>query len=132
MKRRFVGHYYLNGSAISLWLREGDGAEFESAPGKRGDCAKIEIGWSDQFWDILNRLLHEANEFVLTDMCSRYYDRLGYPADTGGYLFVMDHHKFTLMNQFTGYFLSQCLDDLKKAWRNWDKKPKSKKKRKSS
>jgi hypothetical protein len=121
-----VGTYYLNGAATELWFRDGEGADFDSAPSKHGSLPRITTSADTDLWNIISHILHEANEFVLVDMGLRYYDRQNYPIDAGGYLFVLDHHKFSLMNQYSAYFLSQCLNDVKKALHLWKHPPKKK------
>ncbi len=127
MKQKILGCYYLGHDQVEVVLREGQGAEFYLVPEGRL-CRRVKIGADGSWRETLNSLLHEIMELMFCTMTLRYVTSDYVNNGHDDYLFIFTHPQFTEIAARLSPFLIACQPDLKKAWRAWHKKPKSKKK----
>lgn len=121
MKQRIIGYYNIGDETVQLVLREGTGGEFYFQPGDI-KCARIKIGASHTQWhQIVSVLMHESLELVLARMALRYYPEEDWGRDMGSFLFVMRHEQFSDACARSALLISECSDDLKRAWKHWQK-----------
>jgi hypothetical protein len=118
-----VGVYDLGAESVELWLRPGGGAGFSTRSGSqeaRG-MAVIRCG-SDTTWgEMVGNLLHEAKEFIQMRMGTRMVPDVDYARDQAGYAFFETHTQHSEACARVGHFLSECLPDLGRAWKQWKK-----------
>lgn len=122
MKQVIVGTYDIGSERVELFLRQGDGGEFNAMPDRSG-IAQIKIGADFPTWhDVVATLLHEALEFQMMQRGNRYSPAPDHAQDHSSYLFVMTHQQFSEVTARAGIFVAHCLPDLARAWNRWRKK----------
>jgi len=112
MKQITVGTYKMGYEKIELVIREGLGGEFYFLPGDI-NYPRIKIGADqDDFWRIIDVLIHELSEFASARLGCRYN-----PEDTVG----KDHHAYTFImsNAMIADFICRAWSDIEKAWKLW-------------
>ena len=117
MKPRCLGDYEIGYESVSLYTRDGYGAELVY---QRDDanCPVICIGMdADDWWQIVARLLHEALELTFLRKGCRFCPSGDLSADTGAYHFFCDHYAFSSCCADVADFLVRALPDLEKAWK---------------
>jgi len=128
MKQVFVGCYHIGYDQVDLYLREGTGADTYFTP-EKGRLPRMKIGAdTDNQRDVVASAVHESFEYVADRTLARFA-RWNTVRDTSenSYIF-MDHIHFDNICAKVGDFLSECLPDLSRAWKEW-KKPKPKKRK---
>lgn len=119
MKQEIVGVYPCGPEYVQLVLREGDGGEFWTMP-EKGHICRIKVGADyDQWWRIVDVLMHEAMELAMMRICCRYEPAPDHSRDCGSYSFVMTHAQFSNANARAAMFVAAALPDLAKAWKKW-------------
>lgn len=116
-KQRVIGTYYMGTESVNLVLRNGTGGEFYLTP-ELGSVARIKVGMDYDEWNkVVSVLLHEATELAYERMRARYELSGVGSGDHSSYLFVISHVNFSDACTYVAEFISDCLPDLKKAWR---------------
>lgn len=113
MKQHLIGTYYAGMREITLYTREGTGAEFYLVP-EKACVPRIKVGINGRDWEqTLSWLMHELYELLLTVRGARYTDSIT-PANDGhdGYLFIFSHPCFSAVCAEAAEFLSKALPDL--------------------
>lgn len=105
--------------SVNLTIRSGSGGEFTL------DTATITIGIDyDDRQGLLDVLLHETMEYVLTRKGLRYYPCVDMANDQGAYVFMLNHAQFSDCCGAAAMFLLEAEPKLTIAWQ---KKQKTKK-----
>ena len=119
MKQVIVGVYGLGADQVELVLREGTGGEFYVQP-EKGKIPRIKVGADGEDWGcIVVILLHEALELVIHRAQCRFSGSDDMGNDHSEYIFLLRHYQFSDACGKAGYFLSDALPDLAKAWEKW-------------
>ena len=122
MKPRCLGDYEIGYESVSLYVRDGPGAEFYRQT-KDANCPVIYVGLETASWkEVVTELLHEALELTLDRLHCRLYSSRNLAGDTGAYVFVFDHPQFSACCADVGEFLADALPDLETEWIAWNKK----------
>ena len=124
MKQKIVGSYYAGNECVQLVLTDGcSGGEFYCVP-ERGATARIKIG-ADTTWECLFGILfHEIFELLFERLNGRYYPSGDTSNSMASYIFVADHQVFGDICSRAAEFVDDCLPDLKKEHKLWNKKKK--------
>jgi hypothetical protein len=124
MKDVIVGTFELNDEPVLLVLRAGVGGNYLSRSDDRKPVL-FQVGGDQTYWrDVVGSLLHEAKEFVDMRMGCRFEPSPNYAYDNGSYLFVETHTQHSEVCWRVGAFLAQCLPDLERAWKQWQRQAK--------
>lgn len=109
---------------IELVLRKGTGGDFYNIPVVgENKLPRVKVGADYKHWeDVVGALVHEIDEYILSQLRCRFNRALDISGDHASYLFVMDHTTFSEKCSRTGEFLAKAMPDLKKVWKKWDKK----------
>ena len=131
MKQKIVGTYPNWGGYIEVVLREGTMAEFYCNPDPdKHKPPRIVIGADSKSWSYtFASLLHEALELTIVQIRCRYELNDDSSGDNGNLMFIMSHTDFSEASHRTAIFLSECLPDFAKAWKEWHKPVKKKEKK---
>lgn len=115
----FVGSYPIDGIDVSVYFREGMGAEFRLRDSNYNNKATIYIGSSydsSEWFVVLNCLLHEVIEFQMMNRRFRYA-QTGSWENHNNYLFIFNHVDFSDMILDSSHMIAKAIKDLEKAWR---------------
>jgi hypothetical protein len=117
-----LGIYSLGCRQVIIWLDP-------KSSGGRFDCGesitRIIIGLKGNNWaEVLNVMMHESMELVMTEMGCRHTPSPNYAADSGAYLFVMDHVQFTEATARVAKSLCDIIPDSATAFRKFKKERK--------
>ncbi len=124
MRQKIVGVFEFGYEYCQLVIREGYGGEFWLMPG-HGQIPRIKIGVDSKKWvDILKTFQHEVIEFAATRLGLRYLPNNDLAKDTDKYIFIMNHAQLGELCAMVADFELNALPALKKAWKEWHKKPK--------
>jgi len=120
MKQKIVGTYYIGFEQCELIIFEGNGGSYTFCP-ERGKLPIIKIGVNGTWIDVVETLLHEVMEFVITRADCRYRpsNDLSHGHDT--YLMVFNHPQFSKVCARAADFLVEALPDLAKVYKKWKK-----------
>lgn len=122
MEQIIIGDYYFGFDSIKLIMFKGNGGSFYSANGK-GKTGVIKIGGDEKQWrHIIDLALHEFYEYAFMRLGCRYDSDFNFGNTHETYLFVANHKDFGEACAMVGDLLSDCYDDLKKAWKKMNKK----------
>ncbi len=125
MKQESVGFFELGPESVELVLMEGYDACFYAIP-ELGSCGRIKVGFYGGNWtQAFKALHHEAMEYAMVKNGVRYVAGPDYSNDNGGYLFVMDHTRFSECSARCAMFLEKALPRFADAF-NKHKKGKDK------
>lgn len=114
-----VGSYPIDGIDVSVYLREGLGAEFRLRDPNHTNKSTIFIGSSydsSEWFVVLNCLLHEVIEFQMMNRRFRYA-QTGSWENHNNYLFIFNHVDFSDMILDSSHMIAKAIKDLEKAWR---------------
>jgi len=117
MKPKLLGDYEIGYESVRLYVREGTGAEFyrQSAD---VNCPTVYVGLEAPQWHmIVARVLHEVLELTLDRLFCRFYPSRDLSADTGAYVFMLDHRQFSTVCADVAEFLCAALPDLEEEYR---------------
>lgn len=121
MKMAIVGTYEFGYERVQIVLREDDGGEFFAVPGDI-DCPRIKIGADQTEWcDVVRVLMHEAMEFAFFRAGVRYSPSEDLSRNHAAYMFILDHQQLATAAAGVAELVTNCLPDLKKAWKAWKK-----------
>lgn len=121
MKQKIIGTYRLGWVEVQLVLREGGGADLFFQPGDI-HYARMKIGADQDSWGrIVGSVMHEAGEYVMSQICCRYYHNDDFTRGNDGFMFILTHPQFDDVCCRAGLFLAECESDLCKAWKAWKK-----------
>lgn len=118
MKPMTVGKYDLGGDIVVVRLCDGGGGDYEVP--FNGTPTVISIGGDQEcFGRLAGVLLHEAKEFC--DMrIGCLYIHTGYVAkENGSYTIMETHLQHSEACARVGWFMADCLPDLKRKWAEW-------------
>lgn len=119
MKQKIIDSYILCGGYVQVVLREGTGGEFYSAP-EHGHVPRIKVGTEYGAWpEVVAVLIHEALEYVLVIKGRRFEPCSDLAKDHSSYLFLLNHSQFSDACAELAAFLTVCLPDVAKAWKDW-------------
>ncbi len=128
MKQKIIG-IYIGREQCQLVLREGTGGEFWVTP-EKGSLPRIKVGAGEvggTWKSVVDVLLHEALELQLYRLGCRFEPSDDMGRDHATYLFVLNHCQFSDAVARTGLLLAQCLPDLAREWRRWNRPAKKRK-----
>jgi hypothetical protein len=126
MEQVVVGTYEFGFERAVLVLREGKAANAEFVPDSGGPV-RILIGADEKQWrDIVESLVHEVQEIIMTKMECSWAPGYYIGNDSSRCKFTMSHMQFQEMCCRTAEFITPALPALAKAWEAW-KKPALKK-----
>jgi hypothetical protein len=129
MKEVFVGTFELGYERIRLYLRPGGGAGCAFIPDDNG-MPIMWIGADQEKWrHIVGSLLHECQEFAMCRIGKSFYPSGGMNTGSSNCIFVLDHEKFDECCMRSGEFVASALPTMAKAWKQWKKPIKRRKKR---
>lgn len=114
-----VGSYPIDGIDVSVYFREGLGAEFRVRDSNYNNKSTIFIGSSydsSEWFVVLNCLLHEVIEFQMMNRRFRYA-QTGSWENHNNYLFIFNHVDFSDMILDSSHMIAKAIKDLEKAWR---------------
>jgi hypothetical protein len=100
-------------------LREGLGAEFFFRNPDFNNRPTILIGSSynsNEWFIVLNCLMHEVLEFLLTNRRMRYA-QTGTWENHNNYLFILNHNEFSDIVLESSHMMASAIKDLEKCWR---------------
>ena len=110
-----VGCYKLGYEWVNLFIDGSHSGHFNLCP-HAGEPGRVTIGHYDGHYALaLPTLLHELLEYAMCRVMARYAAAPSTSRSSSGYLFVMDHEKFSEIVQQVGEYLVVCEEDLKKA-----------------
>lgn len=115
MKQKLIGHYELGVVSVSIFLREGDGAEYYTHP-EPGHTPRIKVGVSGNWEQVVARLLHEAMEYAIDNHKCRYRQTMNFQGASDGVSFHLDHSQFSMVCDDVGRFLTAALPAMAKEW----------------
>lgn len=119
MRQEIIGTYDFGYEKVQLVLRDGDGGEFYLLPADI-NCPRVRIGADQPDWrSLVAALLHEAMEFALERMGTRYSPACEMARDHAAYVFVIDHTHFAEACARVAEFLTGSLPDLNRVWKKW-------------
>ena len=123
MKQKVVGSYYAGYESVELVLREGYGGDFYTIP-ERGSIARMKIGADDNWEMTMASLFHETFEFLFDRSKCRFCAANDLSNSASAYLFVASHYDFSDVCAKAAEFVVACLPDLKRVYKEWNKKKK--------
>ncbi len=119
MKQEVIGIYYFGFEQVELVVREGTGGEFWVTP-EPGKLPRIKIGIDEEEWSsVITVLLHEAYEFILDRLRTRYELSDDMARSHAGYVFMMTHETFAEACARVADFIAKALPDLTIAYEMW-------------
>ena len=122
MKQKIVGSYLCGFESVELILKEGYGGEIFFV--EKGFVARMKLGGDQDWQDCFASLLHETLELVFDRIKCRFNPCNDMSRSTASFLFVADHNAFSDVCAKAAEFVDGCLPDLKKAYKDWNKKEK--------
>ncbi len=121
MRQKRIGIYFLGRTEVEVFAREGNGGEFYFSP-EKGHLPRMKIGMDYKDWgDVVEVVVHEAMEFCLDEMRTRYECSNDITQDHAAYLFVFQHKDLSEACSRVGQFVAEVLPDLSTAYRRWKK-----------
>ena len=131
VNKKLLGKFRLGGFDVSLFSSPNWGGEFTFAPGK--EIPELVVGFGPDKWeDVVSILLHEAFEFEMAHSDCRFYRSYDFGSDSASYTFMFDHPKFSDLCGRVAIMMTAALPVLAKAWKEFKRKPCSKKQSKGS
>jgi len=129
MKKITVGTYEAGWEQIELVLCEGYSGRFYFIPKEKNKPPRIEVGADhDKFIDVLDVLIHEIDEYVMSKMGLRYRPTETVTNSHDNYIFHMTHMQFTDKTSRISEFIYHSTKPLHQAWKKWKKTKNAKKK----
>lgn len=114
---------------VDLYVRSGDGGEFRA----KDRTASITVGLDTRYYEgCFATLLHEATEFLLSDLGVRWDRDLAYGTHADQYLFSFNHAIFSEAMARLSYFLCQAMPKISEAYRDNRKQKAAKEKARKS
>lgn len=112
-----VGIYDFGCRQVELKIDTNDsGGSFDC--GSSPHLSEMIIGIRDNKWNfVVGILQHEAFEMEATVSGYRYAPNPCYAQDSGAWMFVLDHKQMAETMSRIGYFISDCLPELSKRYR---------------
>lgn len=122
MKPIKVGTYHARFSSLDVYLREGTGGEFFTFP-DNSSLPQVVVGaYTHKDWpNVVAVALHEIMEFCLLSNGCRYSPNPDESNDASGYLFVMDHNKFSEASAGAGFIMAFLLPALAQSFKEFHK-----------
>jgi hypothetical protein len=122
MKQVVIGTFEFGYDRAVLILREGFGGNGTFVP-DGGGVMCLKIGADHERWqDIVECLLHEVEEMILSKMDCSYIPGNYIGKSSSSYHFAMSHQQFTEVCARTAEFITPALPKLSAAWKKWKKK----------
>ena len=119
-----IGTYRLGDVNVELYAQDKDEAEFHFVPDNKS-LPRIKIGFGyDQWWRVLEGLLHESCEFLACQKGVRFEQSGRLSTGYEGLRFFYDHDTFTEIKAAQAYFLDDATPPLYAAWKSfksWEK-----------
>lgn len=110
-----IGTYDLGWERVRLVGVTRNGGCFNLCP--KTPPAFIEVNLGEEHWvSLVNILMHETLEMVLTRLHVRYEPSQGLSRDHCQYIFSFNHFQLSEAAYMVAEFVTACLDDLKAAW----------------
>jgi hypothetical protein len=109
--KRFLGKYQLGSHTINVYTDEnGCNGSFNF----RNDLPEMIVGMggNEQWWQVLEVLLHEALELSFSQNLSRLLPDIKMSDNSDAYIFLCNHSSFSEIVAQTANFMSQCIPDL--------------------
>lgn len=79
---------------------------------------EVRVGLGGDHWGmVVSVLLHEAQELTACDLRLRFRAACDWQVASDSYFFHFDHNQFSEVCARAGYFISQCLPALSKAYK---------------
>lgn len=116
MSRRLIGAYDLGIQSIRVYVRSGNGAEFDCG------AATMTVGLDSAWPGIVSALCHEALEMSAAQMGIRWCPSPDFSGASDGWLFVMTHPQMSEVSARVGHMLSAALPDLAAAHKKHTRK----------
>lgn len=121
MRQKIIGTWYSGHEQIELVLREGTGGEFFCCPEKK-HVPRIKIGGDyENWWEVVNCLLHEVVEFNLMRLSCRYEPLDHISKDLGAITFHMSHGQFSEAIARSAEYVVEAVPKLAIEWKKWKK-----------
>lgn len=117
MKDKLIGTYVLGGENIRLYLIDGASCFYNLQPDDKG-CGRIRIGYDNTWHRLIGNLTHEAIECSMRRLDCAYFHQNDKSDDNGNRFFAMDHRQMSEVAAWTGQFIAECYNDLRKAYKN--------------
>ncbi len=131
MRKKDLGAFLMGDFRIRLVITDQWGGAFYFA--YKGSLPLIEIGTASDSWErILSVFIHEAFEFEVARLGYRFSRSNDFGNDHSEYVFMFNHPQFSDVCGRVATFVSNALPALAKAWKEFKRKPCSKKQRKGS
>jgi len=109
-----IGHFDLGPESVLLVARDGFGGSLTTCQGD-GKCGKISVGLDEKrWWQVVSTLFHEAMEYAMIKVGSRYSPSPDYSQDHGNYVFYMTHVQFAEASARVGMFVEYSIKKLEK------------------
>lgn len=116
--RKLLGSYVFGWDNVRVYITDGACGSFTLVPQDKGSVA-INIGIDhDRYQDVLEVVLHEAQEFIFTRTGHRFIDSQTQTREHTQYMFCFNHTQFSEMQARVAEFLSVVLPDIYKEWKN--------------
>lgn len=120
MKRVKIGCFPIGRDQVEIYLRSGDGGDFQTFP-EKGALPRISIGADQKNWNNFCEILyHEVIEFAMVRRYLRFDPSIE-GNNSAEYLFVMDHQQMNHVALAVGEFTAYGLKGIEKAYRKWGK-----------
>lgn len=88
--------------------------------------AEIVVGFKcDKWQDVISIFMHEALEMAYSDLAVRFKPCPDFAGATDGYVFMMDHNRFSEAVARVGWMTASVFRDLADAYRKHQAKSKS-------
>lgn len=115
---RFIGKFLLGHETVKVFCDAATGEASALTPGQYADSkvmiGEIVIGLKHDRWsDVLENILHEAEEYLMTKRGIRYEPDSAVAHSTQSGIFVMDHVQFQDMIATTAQFVADVEPALK-------------------
>ena len=115
-----LGKYRLGDDMVRVYTHAGQQTWLNHV--KKKIC--IGLGETDYWWEVVNRISHEAIEYLMAIAGYRYEQTGIYDLNMGRYIMHCDHGQFQEVMARFGYFAAAVLPDLSKAYNKHIKKGK--------
>ena len=119
MKPRLICVAKLSQENVRVFEKPGceDGsAAYCFAPSDGGSDA-IYLSLKNRTWsDVVSQLMHESMESQMHRLGFGYESSQTPRYESGGFMFMFDHKRFSEMTDWSAVFICRCMDEVKKAF----------------